>query len=82
MMQHYRDSKAAAPGSLVMFRMGDFYELFGDDAIVAAKALGLAVTRSSKDTEWPMTGFPYHQLEAYLRKLIAAGHRVSIAGTE
>ena len=75
MMQQYQDAKAACPDALLLFRMGDFYELFYDDARTAARVLGLALTSRDKgENAMPMAGFPYHQLESYLRKLIVAGH--------
>ena len=59
--------------------MGDFYELFFDDAKIAARTLGIALTSRDKgDDPVPMAGFPYHQLDAYLAKIIAAGHRAAI----
>ncbi len=62
MMQQYRDAKARHPGMLLLFRMGDFYELFDDDAETGARVLGLTLT--SRDKTIPMAGFPHHQLEA------------------
>jgi DNA mismatch repair protein MutS len=76
MMQQYREAKAQHPGMLLLFRMGDFYELFDADAEVASRVLGLTLT--SRDKSIPMAGFPHHQLEAYLRKLLHAGHRVAV----
>jgi DNA mismatch repair protein MutS len=79
MMQQYRDAKTACPDSLLLFRMGDFYELFYDDAKTAARMLGLSLTSREKgENAIPMAGFPHHQLEAYLKKLVAAGTRVAI----
>ncbi len=79
MMRQYQDAKAACPDALLLFRMGDFYELFHDDAKTAARVLNLALTSREKgENAIPMAGFPYHQLEAYLAKLIAAGLRVAI----
>src|SRR5947208_16003216 len=78
MMQQYRDAKERHPGMLLLFRMGDFYELFDDDAELAARVLGLTLT--SRDKQVPMAGFPHHQLENYLRKLLHAGHRVAGCG--
>ena len=78
-MKQYQDAKAACPDALLLFRMGDFYELFHDDAKVAARTLGLALTSRDKgENATPMAGFPYHQLQAYLGKLVAAGLRVAI----
>src|SRR5487761_459113 len=79
MMQQYLDAKAACPDCVLLFRMGDFYELFHEDAKLAARVLGLALTSRDKgENPVPMAGFPYHQLESYLGKLIAAGLRAAI----
>jgi DNA mismatch repair protein MutS len=76
MMQQYRDAKERHPGMLLLFRMGDFYELFDADAELAARILGLTLT--SRDKSIPMAGFPHHQLENYLHKLLQSGHRVAV----
>ncbi len=80
MMERYLEVKAQNPGSLLLFRMGDFYELFFDDAQLAAKVLGLTLTSRDKASSnpVPMAGFPYHALENYLQKLIHSGLRVAI----
>lgn len=79
MMQQYEDAKAACPDALLFFRMGDFYELFHDDAKTCAKLLGLTLTSRDKgENPIPMAGFPHHQLENYIGKLIRAGHRVAV----
>src|SRR5579872_2310892 len=80
MMERYLEVKAQNPGSLLLFRMGDFYELFFDDAQLAAKILGLTLTSRDKGSPnpVPMAGFPYHALESYLQKLIESGLRVAI----
>jgi DNA mismatch repair protein MutS len=79
MMQQYEEARRACPDALLLFRMGDFYELFYDDARRAAEVLGLALTSREKgENAVPMAGFPYHQLEAYLAKLIGAGLRAAI----
>ena len=79
MMQQYLDAKAACGDALLLFRMGDFYELFYDDAKIASRTLGLALTSRDKgENPIPMAGFPYHQLEGYLGKLIAAGFRAAV----
>lgn len=75
-MQQYRDAKEQYPGMLLLFRMGDFYELFDADAEVASKVLGLTLT--SRDKTIPMAGIPHHALERYLHRLLRAGHRVAI----
>jgi DNA mismatch repair protein MutS len=76
MMQQYREAKERHPGMLLLFRAGDFYELFYDDAEVVARVLGLTLT--SRDKTIPMAGFPHHSLETHLRKLLRAGHRVAV----
>jgi DNA mismatch repair protein MutS len=79
MMQQYLDAKAACGDALLLFRMGDFYELFYDDAKTAARVLGLTLTSRDKgENPIPMAGFPYHQLESYLAKLIAGGYRAAV----
>lgn len=80
LMQRYRAVKAETPGAMLLFRVGDFYELFGSDAEVASLALGLTLTIRDRESAHPvpMAGFPYHALEGYLAKLIHAGHRVAV----
>src|SRR2546423_15576278 len=76
MMQQYLDAKAACGDALLLFRMGDFYELFYEDAKTAARSLGLTLTSRDKgENPIPIAGFPYHQLDGYLGKLTAAGFR-------
>jgi DNA mismatch repair protein MutS len=79
-MRQYRQFKSQYPGYVLFFRMGDFYEMFWEDAQVAAKTLGLALTSRNKGSadEIPMAGVPFHSVEGYLRKMIAAGHKVAI----
>lgn len=81
MMQQYWDLKNAHPECLLFFRMGDFYELFHDDAVKAAPVLDIALTKRGKDQgdDIAMCGVPVHAYEAYLPKLIRAGFRVAIA---
>src|SRR5438132_12818082 len=79
MMQQYQAAKAAAGDALLLFRMGDFYELFEEDAKTAARVLGLALTSREKGpSAMPMAGFPHHQLDSYLAKIIAAGMRAAV----
>ena len=80
MMRQYHEAKAACGDALLFFRMGDFYELFLDDAKIAADVLGLTLTSRDKDSDNPtaMAGFPHHQLDAYLHKLIKAGYRAAV----
>ena len=79
-MAQYLELKAAHPDYLLFYRMGDFYELFFDDARVASQALGIALTKRGKHAgqDIPMCGVPVHAAEEYLHKLIRAGHRVAI----
>ena len=79
-MRQYQQFKAQHPGYVLFYRMGDFYEMFWEDAILAAKTLGVALTSRNKGSpdEIPMAGVPFHAVESYLRKMIAAGHRVAI----
>src|SRR5438874_10195836 len=82
-MRQYQQFKAQHPGYVLFFRMGDFYEMFWDDAVLAHKTLGVALTSRSRgglgaDDAIPMAGVPFHAVEGYLRKMIAAGHRVAI----
>jgi DNA mismatch repair protein MutS len=80
MMRQYHEAKQACGDALLFFRMGDFYELFHEDAKTAAAILGLTLTSRDKDKDdpVPMAGFPHHQLDAYLRKLITAGYRAAV----
>lgn len=79
MMRQYFDAKKVYPDALLLFRMGDFYEMFYDDAKTAARVLNLALTSRDKGPDaTPMAGFPYHQLESYLGKLITAGFRAAV----
>jgi DNA mismatch repair protein MutS len=76
MMQQYRDAQRAHPGALVMFRNGDFYELFEDDAVTGSRVLGIRLTK--RDERTPMAGVPVEKLDHYLGQLIRAGHRVAV----
>ncbi|MCV0425660.1 MAG: DNA mismatch repair protein MutS [Roseibium sp.] len=80
MMAQFIEIKTANPDSLLFYRMGDFYELFFDDAEVAARALGITLTKRGKHqgADIPMCGVPVHAADDYLQKLIALGHRVSV----
>src|ERR1700759_3745596 len=79
-MRQYQQFKAQHPGYVLFFRMGDFYEMFWEDAQLAAKTLGVALTSRNKGSpdEIPMAGVPFHAVEGYLRKMIAVGHKVAI----
>ena len=79
MMQQYDDAKSVCGDALLLFRMGDFYELFHEDAQIASGVLGLSLTSRDKgENPIPMAGFPYHQLDGYLARLIKAGHRAAV----
>ncbi|MFZ5424577.1 MAG: DNA mismatch repair protein MutS [Patescibacteria group bacterium] len=80
MMVQYKEIKDAYPDCLLFFRLGDFYELFLDDAKVGANVLGITLTSRSrgKDGRIPMAGVPYHAVNSYLSKLVKAGHKVAI----
>jgi DNA mismatch repair protein MutS len=80
MMAQYLEIKAGHPGSLLFYRMGDFYELFFKDAEIASEALGIALTKRGKHLgeDIPMCGVPVHSSGDYLHKLIAQGHRVAV----
>lgn len=84
MMDQFHELKEANPGTILFFRMGDFYELFHDDAEVGSNVLGLALTSRDKKAEnpIPMAGFPWHQLEENLRLMLRAGYKVTVAEQE
>src|SRR6266851_2221013 len=79
-MEQYIEIKAANPDCLLFYRMGDFYELFFEDAEVAARALGIVLTKRGKHLgrDIPMCGVPVHRADEYLHRLIAMGHRVAV----
>jgi DNA mismatch repair protein MutS len=80
MMKQYLEIKSRYPDTLLLYRMGDFYETFDDDAVTASRVLGLTLTRRNhggKDPT-PLAGFPHHALERYMPKLIAAGLKVAV----
>jgi DNA mismatch repair protein MutS len=80
MMEQYLEIKAAHPGLLLFYRMGDFYELFFEDAEIASKALGIMLTKRGKHqgADIPMCGVPVERSDDYLHRLIAQGHRVAV----
>ena len=80
LMRQHREIKSKYPDAILLFRVGDFYEAFDEDAIISSKVLGITLTRrSSKEKNSPqMAGFPHHSLETYLHKLVKAGYRVAI----
>lgn len=80
LMRQYLEVKSQYPDTLVLFRMGDFYETFNDDAKITARVLGIVLTKRSNGAaaDVPLAGFPYHALDNYIHKLVMAGHRVAI----
>ena len=79
-MKQYNAIKAKYPDALLLFRVGDFYETFGEDAVKAAEILGIILTKrgAGSDSETELAGFPHHSLNTYLPKLVKAGERVAI----
>jgi len=79
-MQQHAAAKRAYPDAIVFFRLGDFYEMFGEDAVLAARLLDLTLTSRNrgKPDEIPMAGVPHHAAQGYLARLLAAGHKVAI----
>src|SRR3954468_15544689 len=83
-MRQYQQFKGQYPDYILFFRMGDFYEMFWEDARTASKVLGVALTSRNKGAgvggaeEIPMAGVAFHAVESYLRKMIAAGYKVAI----
>jgi DNA mismatch repair protein MutS len=80
LMKQYFSIKAKYPDTILFFRMGDFFETFGEDAIVTAKTTGIILTKrgSGSASEIELAGFPHHQLDTYLPKMIRAGFRVAV----
>ncbi|HEV3251241.1 MAG TPA: DNA mismatch repair protein MutS, partial [Puia sp.] len=80
LMQQHRAIKQKYPDAILLFRVGDFYETFGEDAILTSRVLGITLTKRNNGavSSWELAGFPYHALDTYLHKLVKAGHRVAI----
>ena len=79
LMAQYFNLKSKHPDAILLFRVGDFYETFGDDAVTAADVLGIVLTsRNNGGSDIPLAGFPYHSVDVYLPKLVRAGFRVAI----
>ena len=80
MMKQFFTFKAEHPEAVLLFRCGDFYETYGDDALIASKILGIVLTKRSSATPGaiPMAGFPHHSLETYLPRLVRAGYKVAV----
>ncbi len=80
LMQQHRAIKQKYPDAILLFRVGDFYETFGEDAITASKVLGITLTKRNNGaaSSSELAGFPHHSLDSYLHKLVKAGHRVAV----
>lgn len=80
MMRQHREIKARYPDAILLFRVGDFYETFGEDAVIAARVLGITLTRRSNGAAaaTELAGFPHHAVDTYLHKLVKAGYRVAV----
>ena len=80
MMQQFNLFKAQHPEAVLLFRVGDFYETYGEDAVIASKVLGLVLTKRSNASanSVEMAGFPHHSIESYLSKLVRAGYKVAV----
>ena len=80
MLRHYFAVKAQHPEAVLLYRCGDFYECYSDDAVLVSKVLGLVLTKRANGEKGPteMAGFPHHAIETYLQKLIRAGYKVAI----
>jgi len=80
LMQQHRAIKQKYPDAILLFRVGDFYETFGEDAVIASKVLGITLTKRNNGaaSSSELAGFPHHSLDTYLHKLVKAGHRVAI----
>jgi len=84
MMEQFHAIKAEHPDTILFFRMGDFYEMFHDDAIVASEVLGITLTSREKnsDNPVPMAGVPWHSVESYLQKMLRSGYKVTLCEQE
>jgi DNA mismatch repair protein MutS len=80
LMKQYNQIKTKYPGAILLFRVGDFYETFGEDAIKASQILGIVLTKRANGSasHIELAGFPHHSLDTYLPKLVRAGQRVAI----
>ena len=80
MMQQHKAIKIKYPDALLLFRVGDFYETFGEDAVRASQVLGITLTKRNNGAavSTELAGFPHHALDTYLHKLVKAGYRVAV----
>src|SRR6476620_11812348 len=80
LMQQHKAIKARYPDAVLLFRVGDFYETFGQDAVIASQVLGITLTKRNNGSasHVELAGFPHHSVDTYLHKLVKAGYRVAI----
>ena len=80
LMKQHKDIKAKYPDAILLFRVGDFYETFSEDALIASRVLGITLTKRANGaaSSVELAGFPHHSLDTYLHKLVKAGYRVAI----
>ena len=80
LMRQYTQIKAKYPDTILLFRMGDFFETFEQDAVTASKVLGITLTKRANGaaSDVPLAGFPHHALDNYLPKLVKAGYKVAV----
>ena len=80
LMRQYSQMKNKYPDTILLFRLGDFFETFNEDAVITSKVCGITLTKRHNGSagECPLAGFPHHQLDAYLPKLVRAGYRVAV----
>ncbi|MCB0702424.1 MAG: DNA mismatch repair protein MutS, partial [Ignavibacteriae bacterium] len=80
LIKQYNGIKAKYPDTVLLFRLGDFYETFNEDAVITAKVCGITLTKRNNGAagDMPLAGFPHHQLDAYLPKLVKAGYRAAV----
>ena len=78
-MEQYSRIKAEHPNDVLLYRLGDFYEMFHEDAKIASQVLGIVLTSRSKgESRIPMAGIPHHSSQSYINRLLRAGHRVAV----
>ena len=81
MLDQFAEIKAQHPDTVLFFRMGDFYEMFHEDAVLASEVLGITLTSRDKNSEnpVPMAGVPWHSVESYLQSMLRAGYKVTLS---
>ncbi len=80
LMKQHKDIKSKYPDAVLLFRVGDFYETFGEDALIASRVLGITLTKRANGSasHIELAGFPHHSVDTYLNKLVKASYRVDI----